>query len=97
MAIYDQFGNEIPIYDESGNELTLEISDNSAVLEALTAQNESLQTIIEAQATTNAHLEETIAIQQEMLYYVAYIFVVVLVIALYRILSSALNAMFGGG
>lgn len=43
-------------YDENGNVITLEISDNSAALEALELQNKNLEKIIENQA---AALEKT--------------------------------------
>lgn len=95
-------------YDENGNIITLEISDNSAMLEALELQNENLEAIIENQAdilTTMqeqnemllAHMEAQEAKIAEMNQYTAYIFVIVLAFILYRILGGALSSMFGGG
>ncbi len=95
-------------YDENGNIITLEISDNSTMLEALEFQNENLNAIVESQAdilttmqeqneTLLAHMEAQEAKISEMNQYTAYIFVIVLVFLLYRILSGALNSMFGGG
>ena len=95
-------------YDENGNIITLEISDNSAMLEALELQNENLEAIVESQAdilTTMqeqnemllAHMEAQEAKIAEMNQYTAYIFVIVLAVLLYRILSGALSSMFGGG
>ena len=95
-------------YDENGNIITLEISDNSAMLEALELQNENLEAIIENQAATLeisqeryemllAHTEAQEAKIAEMNQYTAYIFVIVLAFILYRILGGALSSMFGGG
>lgn len=120
-------------YDENGNMINLEISDNSAMLEALELQNGNLEAIVESQdniLTTLQEQNETFlsiveyqnefftALQEtsqeryetllahyeaqemkiaEMNQYTAYIFAIVLVIILYRILSGALNSMFGGG
>ena len=36
-------------YDENGNIITLEISDNSAMLEALELQNQNFEAVIESQ------------------------------------------------
>lgn len=87
--------------DENGNIIMLEISDNSAVIE-------QLETIIENQAAALEISQERYEmlliytqVQEskiaEMNQYTAYIFVIVLVFMLYRILSGALNSMFGGG
>lgn len=95
-------------YDENGNIITLEISDNSATLEVLELQNQNLEAIIESQAETLktmqeqnetllAHMEAQENKIFEMNQYTAYIFVVVLAVLLYRILSGALSSMFGGG
>lgn len=120
-------------YDENGNIITFEISDNSAVLEALELQNEKLEELrllSESQAETILAMQEQLAVYQEnydnnikefseiaqeryeiisayseaqllklteMNQYTAYIFVVVLAVLLYRILSGALSSMFGGG
>lgn len=95
-------------YDENGNIITFEISDNSATLEALELQNQNLEAIIESQAdilktmqeqneTLLAHIEAQEAKITEMNQYTAYIFVIVLAVMLYRILSGALSSMFGGG
>lgn len=95
-------------YDENGNIITLEISDNSATLEALELQNQNLEAIIESQAdilktmqeqneTLLAHIEAQEAKITEMNQYTAYIFVIVLAVLLYRVLSGALSSMFGGG
>lgn len=95
-------------YDENGNIITLEISDNSATLEALELQNQNLEAIIESQAdilktmqeqneTLLAHIEAQEVKITEMNQYTAYIFVIVLAFLLYRILSGALSSMFGGG
>ena len=95
-------------YDENGNIITLEISDNSAMLEALEFQNQNLEAVIESQddilktmqeqnETLLAHIEAQELKIAEMNQYTAYIFVVVLAVLLYRILSGALSSMFGGG
>lgn len=95
-------------YDENGNIITLEISDNSAMLEALELQNQNLEAIAESQAETLktmqeqnetllAHIEAQEAKITEMNQYTAYIFVIVLAVLLYRVLSGALSSMFGGG
>ena len=95
-------------YDENGNIITLEISDNSAMLEALELQNENLEAIIESQAAALetsqeryemllAHMEAQEAKIAEMNQYTAYIFAIVLAFILYRILGGALSSMFGGG
>lgn len=98
-------------YDEYGNEITLEISDNGPVLEALTVQTEqleklvecqaksleTLETVVENQTTVIAHLEAENAKLTEMNQYTAYIFVIVLFAALYKVLGGALSSMFGGG
>ena len=87
-------------YDENGNIITLEISDNSAMLEALELQNENLEAIIENQAAALeasqeryemllAHTEAQEAKIAEMNQYTAYIFVIVLAFILYRILGGA--------
>ena len=83
-------------YDENGNEITLEISDNSAVLEALTAQTEKLETLVESQADIISHLEAENAILIEMNTYCAYIFALVAAFFIYKIISAALSAIFGG-
>ncbi len=95
-------------YDDFGNVYQLEVSDNSAELEALKLQNENLEKILENQAAALetsqeryemllAHYEAQEAKITEINQYTAYIFAIVLVIMLYRILSGALNSMFGGG
>lgn len=91
-------------YDENGCMITLEISDNAPVLEALTAQTEQLEKLNESQAEVIsrqteiiAHLEAENAKLTEMNQYTAYIFVVVLFAAVYKVLGGALSSMFGGG
>lgn len=97
-------------YDENGNIVTFQVSDNSSMLEALELQTEKLEqleTIVENQAAALeasqehyemllAHTEAQGAKIAEMNQYTAYIFVTVLAFLLYRILSGALNSMFGG-
>lgn len=88
------------VYDEYGNVHTLEIHDYSAVIEALTVQTEKLEqleTIVESQAEIISHLEAENAKLTEMNQYTAYIFVIVLFAALYKVLGGALSSMFGGG
>ncbi len=88
------------VYDEYGNAITLEISDNSAVLEALALQTEKLEqleTVVESQAEIISHLEAEGEKLAEMNQYTAYIFVIVLFAALYKVLGGALSSMFGGG
>lgn len=119
--------------DENGNIITLEISDNTELLEAFELQTEKLEElreISESQAeiitamqeqfvtlqetydtnikelsemsqeryeTYLAHTEAQEAKIAEMNQYTAYIFVIVLAVMLYRILSGALSSIFGGG
>lgn len=83
-------------YDEYGNVITLEISDNEAVLEALTAQTEQLETLNECQAEIISELQAENAKLTEMNQYTAYIFVVLLFATLYKVFGGALSAMFGG-
>ena len=88
------------VYDEYGNVHTLEIHDYSAVIEALTVQTEKLEqleTIVESQAEIISQLEAENAKLTEMNQYIAYIFVIVLFAALYKVLGGALSSMFGGG
>ena len=88
------------VYDEYGNIITLEISDNEAVLEVLNAQTEKLEqleTVVESQAEIISHLKAENEKITEMNQYCAYIFVIVLFAALYKVLGGALSAMFGGG
>ncbi len=84
-------------YDEYGNAHTLEISDDTAVLEALATQTEKLETLAESQAEIISQLEAENAKLTEMNQYTAYIFVIVLFAALYKVLGGALSSMFGGG
>ena len=84
-------------YDEYGNAYTLEISDDTAVLEALAAQTEQLETLVESQADIISQLKAENEILTETNQYIAYIFVIVLFAALYKVLGGALSAMFGGG
>ena len=84
------------LYDEYGNEITLEISDNEAVLEALTAQTEQLETLNECQAEIISELQAENTKLTEMNQYTAYIFVVLLFVTLYKVFGGALSAMFGG-
>lgn len=84
-------------YDEYGNEHTLEISDDTAIIEALTAQTEKLETLVESQADIISQLEAENTILNEMNTYCAYIFALVAAFLVYKIVSAALSAMFGGG
>lgn len=87
--------------DENGNIIMLENSDNSAVIEQLEKIVENQAAALEASQERYemllAHTEAQEAKIAEMNQYTAYIFVIVLVFMLYRILSGALNSMFGGG
>lgn len=87
--------------DENGNIIMIENSDNSAVIEQLEKivenQAASLKTSQERYEILLAHTKAQEAKIAEMNQYTAYIFVIVLVVMLYRILSGALNSMFGGG
>lgn len=85
------------LYDEEGNVITLEISDNIAVLEALTAQNEKLEMLNKCQAEIISELQNENKILTEMNQYTAYIFILVIFSVLYKVLGSALSSMFGGG
>lgn len=98
-------------YDENGNVYYLEVSNNQEVVKALELQTEKLENleiIVENQAAALensqeryemllAHTEAQEAKIAEMNQYTAYIFVIVLAVLLYRILSGALSSMFGGG
>lgn len=84
-------------YDEFGNVITLEISDDTAVLEAINAQTEKLETLVESQADIISQLEAENTFLTEMNTYCAYIFVLVAAFFVYKIISAALSAMFGGG
>ena len=85
------------VYDEYGNAHTLEISDDTAVLEALAAQTEQLETLVESQADIISQLKAENEILTEMNTYCAYIFALVAAFVVYKILASALSSMFGGG
>ena len=85
------------LYTETGEEITLEISDDTAVLEALTAQTEKLETLVESLAEIISQLEAENTILTEMNTYCAYIFALVAAFLVYKIVSAALSAMFGGG
>lgn len=76
-------------YDENGNIVNI-TSDNTELLEALTEQSEKLE---ELRVLTESQAKKI----AEMNQYTAYIFVIILAILLYRILSSALSSIFGGG
>ena len=99
------------LYDDFGNEYEVEVSDNSEVMEALSEQSEKLddvyslledysehiETLEQCQADILTALQEQNDKLTEMNQYTAYIFVIVLAFLLYRIVSSALSSMFGGG
>lgn len=65
-------------------------TEYQSVLEALTAQNEQLETLLGYQA-------ELLSKQTEILQYTGYIFAILLIYGLYRFISGVLNSMFGGG
>lgn len=99
------------VYDENGNIYVFEENDNSQLAEIIVSQNEklvqlaenqagtlkTLETVVENQTTVIAHLEAENAKLTEMNQYTAYIFVIVLFAALYKVLGGALSSMFGGG
>lgn len=99
------------LYDQLGTAYEVEISDNSEIIQAISEQSEKLDDIYElldeysenidnieqCQADISIALQEQNYKLNEMNQYVAYIFVIVLAFLLYRILSSALSSMFGGG
>ncbi len=99
------------VYDENGNIYVFEENDNSQLAEIIASQNEklvqlaenqaetlkTLETVVENQTTVIAHLEAENAKLTEMNQYTAYIFVIVLFAALYKVLGGALSSMFGGG
>lgn len=99
------------VYDEYGNIYVFEENDNSQLAEIIVSQNEklvklaenqaetlkTLETVVENQTTVIAHLEAENAKLTEMNQYTAYIFVIVLFAALYKVLGGALSSMFGGG
>ncbi len=93
MTFYDEY----IVYDEYGNSYTLDLNNNELLLEALTAQTEKLETVISSQADIISQLEAENTILMEMNTYCAYIFALVAAFFLYRIISAALSAMFGGG
>lgn len=85
------------LYDESGNVITLEIADNSEEVELLGNQIEKLAEINQCQADMLLEVQNENALLTEINQNLAYIFVIVLVFLLYRIISGALSSMFGGG
>ena len=97
MTFYDEYGNELTFYDENGVAITLEAYDTPTVIEALTAQTEKLETLVESQAEVISQLEAENTILIEMNTYCAYIFALVAAFLVYKIISAALSAMFGGG
>lgn len=84
------------VYDENGNVITLEISDNESVLEALTIQNDKLETLCKSQADIIAQLEQENTKIEEMNQYIAFLYVLLMFGILYKVLGGALSAMFGG-
>lgn len=84
-------------YDENGNVITLEIADNSEELEALGTQIDKLEELNKCQADMLLEVQNENALLTEINQNLAYIFVIVLVFLLYRIISGALSSMFGGG
>lgn len=97
MTFYNEFGEQIVFYDDSGVAITLEAYDTPTVLEALNAQTETLEALKECQADILSELKVQNATLTEMNTYVAYIFAIITVMLLYKVLSAALSAMFGGG
>ena len=85
------------LYTETGEEITLEISDDTAVFEAINAQTEKLETLVESQADIISQLEAENATLTEMNTYCAYIFALVAAFFVYKLISAGLSAMFGGG
>lgn len=108
MNFYDESGCENGY--ENDDFVTFQTFDDTELLEALKLQTEKLEQleiIVENQAAALeasqdhyemllAHTEAQGAKISEMNQYTAYIFVIVLAFLLYRILSGALNSMFGG-
>lgn len=98
-------------YDDYGNPIIFESTDFQSLAYILDSQNKklgtlvekqadtiaTLETVVENQTTVIAHLEAENAKLTEMNQYTAYIFVIVLFAALYKVLGGALSAMFGGG
>ena len=95
---FDEQGNEVfSDEQEQESETPLEISEYKSVLEALTVQNENLETVIECQADIISLLSDQNAMLVEMNQNTAYIFVALLVYGVYRFISGVLSSMFGGG
>ena len=76
--------------EQDGEITENEDTEYQTVLEALTAQNEQLETLVGYQA-------DIISQQTEILQYTAYIFAILLIYGLYRFLSGVLSSIFGGG
>lgn len=74
----------------NGEQTENEDTDYQSVLEALTAHNEQLETLVGYQA-------EIISLQSENLRYTGYIFGILLIYGTYRFLSGVLSSIFGGG
>lgn len=76
--------------EQDGETTEIEDSEYQSVLEALTAQNEQLETLVGYQA-------DIILQQTEILQYTGYIFGILLIYGVYRFLCGVLSSIFGGG
>lgn len=85
------------LYTENGEEITLDISDNSELLEALTEQNTKLETIVESQSDVITALTAENEKLSEISDLVGLIFGALLLYGVYRFLSGVISSMFGGG
>ena len=90
-SVTTEISETAAITAEQDGEITEnEDTEYQSVLEALTAQNEQLETLVGYQA-------DIISQQTEILQYTAYIFAILLIYGLYRFLSGVLSSIFGGG
>lgn len=101
MTLYDQLGTAYEVEISDNSEIVQSLSEHSEKLddiyELLDEYSENIENIEQCQADISTALQEQNDKLTEMNQYVAYIFVIVLAFLLYRILSSALSSMFGGG
>ena len=94
MILCDEDGYPYDVIVVDGSDLSGLLDEQSQKIDDLT---EEIDTLSQCQADILTALQEQNAKLTEMNQYLAYIFVIVLAFLLYRIVSSALSSMFGGG
>ena len=94
MTLCDENGYPYDIIVVDGSDISKSISEQSEKIDDLA---DNIDTLSQCQADILTALQEQNEKLAEMNQYLAYIFVIVLAFLLYRIVSSALSSMFGGG